>query len=438
MAGGGRLGILELELECGALLILRAAANPSVHTSPLLSGSESLAETLMGSLRWYGFMPKINKSPLRYLSITSLLVLLSVNSVSAESATLLENHKTEQRTSVLTGALPNLQAHDDSGGLISLRNLCNGKYTVLAAGCLTCPEFHRGYAEVEAASVDYAPLDVQFFFVYKTLRHPELDGYVQAQNLSERLMQLETARDKLGTTIPWLCDTMDDSLRRELGFGANSVYLISPEGEIVYATERINATSFRRALVQHVGATDSITTVSELDLPRHTRPKRLINEDSSIRVERPDGLTILKTTPVTPEDTYYVKLRVEAEPALLETGKGRIFLGFYPDPIHGAFWNNLTDPMQYTLTSPGEAKAMPAIASARKGPGDKDSEPRQFWVSIDASAPLETMQLNLKYFACTDSLCLALSQNYLIHFEAINDGSRTFGMNRGKKRKSRK
>ncbi|MGZ0657521.1 TlpA family protein disulfide reductase [Coraliomargarita sp. W4R53] len=383
-------------------------------------------------------MLKLKKSPIRYLSISGLLALLSVHPLSAERTASLGNHPAEQQTSVLTGALPDLQAHNDLGELLSLKDLCHGKYTVLAAGCLTCPEFHRGYAEVEAAKVDYAPLDVQFFFVYKSLRHPELDGYVQAQNLSERLMQLESAREKLGTTIPWLCDTMDDSLRRELGFGANSIYLISPEGEIVYATERINVASFRRALAQHVGTTDSITTVSDLNLPRQTRPQRLINEDSSTRVERPDGLTILKITPETPEDTYYVKLRVEAEPELLKTGKGRIFLGFYPDPIHGAFWNNLTEPMQYTLTLPDGGKATPAIASAQKGPGDKDSEPRQFWVSIDASAPLETMQLNLKYFACTDSLCLALSQNYLIHLEAINDGSRTFGMNRGGKRNSRK
>lgn len=383
-------------------------------------------------------MPKLIRSPIRYLSISCLLLVASLNSAPAERVTSLENRQTEPRTSVLTGALPDLQAYDDTGRLLRLRDLCLGKYTVLAAGCLTCPEFHRGYAEVEAASADYAPLDVQFFFVYKTLRHPELDGYVQAQNLSERLMQLEAAREKLGTSIPWLCDPMDDSLRKELGFGANSIYLISPEGEIVYATERIHAASFRRALVQHVGATDSVTTVSELDLPRQTRPKRLINEDSTIRVERPDGLTILKITPETPEDTYYVKLRVEAEPALLETGKGRIFLGFYPDPIHGAFWNNLTEPMRYTLTLPEGGTATPAIASAQKGPGDKDAEPRQFWVSIDASAPLESMQLNLEYFACTDSLCLALSQNYQIHFEAINDGSRTFGMNRGNQRNSKK
>ncbi|MDQ8196321.1 hypothetical protein QEH59_17935 [Coraliomargarita sp. SDUM461004] len=79
--------------------------------------------------------------------------------MSAERAASLENRQVESRTTVLKGSLPDLQVHDDLGELLRLRELCDGKYTVLAAGCLTCPEFHRGYAEVEAANVDYAPFE---------------------------------------------------------------------------------------------------------------------------------------------------------------------------------------------------------------------------------------------------------------------------------------
>ena len=43
-----------------------------------------------------------------------------------------------------------------------------------------------------------------------------------------------------------------------------------------------------------------------------------------------------------------VKLRAEADAELLKTGTGRFFLGFYPDPIHGVHWNNLTEPMKYS------------------------------------------------------------------------------------------
>jgi hypothetical protein len=343
--------------------------------------------------------------------------------------------RAQSRGGVYRGALPDLNAVSPDGATVSLNELTRGKYTVLAAGCLTCPEFHKAYREVEAAYVDYAPQGVQFFFVYKSLRHPELDGYLQPQNIAERLLQLKAAQAKLGTKVPWLADTMENEMREALGFGANSVYLISPEGEIVYASERINVASFRRALVEHLGEVDPVTSANDLGLPRITRPERLVNEESEIRVKRPDGLVILNITPEAPEDTYYVKLRAEAYPELLETGTGSLFLGFYPDPIHGAYWNNLTEPMQFTLTVPEGVEASPTTARAQAGPGDKDKNPRQFWVSIKADQPIDEMKLTLNYFACTDSLCLALSQSYTIHFEAADNGSRTFGMNRGSKRK---
>ena len=112
-----------------------------------------------------------------------------------------------------SGPLPDLNAFTAEGKPLELRNLCKGSYTVLASGCLTCPEFRRGYPEIEAASADYASKGVKFFYFYKSLRHPELDGYLQAQNISERLLQLVEARKKFGTKVimPWnKNDSSDD------------------------------------------------------------------------------------------------------------------------------------------------------------------------------------------------------------------------------------
>ncbi len=44
-------------------------------------------------------------------------------------------------------------------------------------------------------------------------------------------------------------------------------------------------------------------------------------------------MSILTIVPVKPTDTYYVKLCAEADPELLRTGTGRLFLRFYPDPV---------------------------------------------------------------------------------------------------------
>lgn len=337
-----------------------------------------------------------------------------------------------------SGPIPDMDAFTAEGIPIKVRDLCNGKYTVLAAGCLTCPLFHQNYPGIEAAYADYKDKGVQFFYFYKSLRHPELDGYVQAQNMSERLLQLAEARKKLGTKVPWIADTMDDDIRIGLRSGSWSVYLISPEGNVVYASGRIDRQALRSALAKVAGPVAMPTKTSELHLPRIARPAKLLNKDSELGVARPEGLTILRIVPHTPEETYYVKLRAEADDALLRTGTGRLFLGFYPDPIHDAHWNNLTPPMKYNLTLPEGSTASPAEASAKKGEGDSDTLPRQFWVNITSDKPFGELELKLDYFGCTPDLCLPLTQEYTIKMENENRGSGTFGMNTGRAGKSQR
>jgi hypothetical protein len=330
-----------------------------------------------------------------------------------------------------SGQLPDMDAYTAEGELVKVRELVDGKYAVLSAGCLTCPQFHQGYPEVEALAADYAPKGVHFFYFYKSLRHPELNGYVQAQNMEERFLQLKEAREKLGTKVPWIADTLDDSMRIGLNSGPNSLYLISPDGEIITASDRIEGNNFRQVLNKLVGPVESPTSLGDMDLPRVARQRNNINEDSDLGVHRPEGLTIVSITPLKPEETYYVKLRAEADRNLLRTGTGRLFLGFYPDPIHDAHWNNLVDPMKYVLKLPEGVSATPVEATAEKGRGDTDTRPRQFWVDIDGASPSDELQLALHYYGCTPDMCVAMTHEYTIRLENENRGSRTFGMNRG-------
>jgi hypothetical protein len=332
-----------------------------------------------------------------------------------------------------SGPIPEMNAFTSDGDAIKVNDLCKGKYTVLAAGCLTCPLFHQNYPEIEAAYADYKDKGVQFFYFYKYLRHPELDGYVQAQNISERLLQLAEARKKLGTKVPWIADTMEDDIRVGLRSGSWSVFLISPEGEVIYGSGSIEAKGLRNALTKAVGPVVDPTNTDELDLPKIARNEKLENRDSDLGVARPDGLTILKIVPHKAEETYYVKLRAEAEEALLVTGTGRLFLGFYPDPIHDVHWNNLAPPMQYKLSLPEGVNATPTVANALKGTGDGDTKPRQFWVDIVSDKPFRSIELKLDYYACTADMCLPLTHEYTIQMENENRGSRTYGMNKGNK-----
>lgn len=367
--------------------------------------------------------------PLVHLAVIAAMGMIALR-VDAQKAS--DRYRNVPAGGVLSrGPLPELEAFTAEGKPLKLRDLCAGKYTVLSVGCLTCPLFHQNYPEIEAAYADYAKRGVQFFYVYKSLRHPELNGYVPAQNMSERLRQLAEAKRMLGTRVPWIADTMEDSVRVGLRAGSYSVYLISPEGEIVYAADKIDGYGLRAALANAAGPVARPTRVSQLDLPRITRPAGLVNEDSAWGVKRPDGLNILALTPARPEETYYVKLRAEADDQLLRSGTGRLFLGFYPDPIHDAHWNNLAPPMEYTLTLPDGVTATPVQAAAQKGMGDSDTQPRQFWVDIASAKPFESLQLKLNYFACTPDLCMALTHGYTVEMKARDDGSRTYGMNKG-------
>lgn len=373
-------------------------------------------------------------TPLSMLFV--LLVFMHGNCVTAQdrdsSRADAQTYGSKKRGGVLRNvALPELEAHSADGMKIKLRELCDKKYTVLVAGCLTCPQFHRGYPEIEACSQDYSPKGVQFFYFYKSLRHPELNGYVEAQNMEERLLQLAEARKMLGTKVPWIADTIDNQIRDGLRSASNSMFLISPEGSIVYAADHLDGPSLRDALATSVGAVESPTLARDLILPRITRQKSGANVDSDTSVARPEGMVILAMTPRQPEATYYVKLRAEADANLLKTGTGRLFLGFYPDPIHGVHWNNLTKPMKYSLTLPSGVTATPAEASAKKGPGDKDTEPRQFWVDIEGNSPGASIELSMHYFGCTDTMCKALTQDYTVQFKPAEMGSSTFGFNRG-------
>ena len=331
---------------------------------------------------------------------------------------------------ITEGQLPDTDAHMPDGTPIKVRNLIKGKYTVIKSGCMTCPEFLIAYKELEATAADYEKKGVQFYYIYQSLRHPEREGYVQPQNTKERLMHVAEAKERLGTKVPWIMDTIDDSFRVAMKTNSNSVFIISPDSEIVYAADRMNSDGVRRALIDLVGPVENPTSPQDLDFPDLPRfpPKNITNE---IRVERPQGLVILKTTPTKPEETYFVKLRAEAEKSVLETGKGDLYLGFFPDPIHDAHWNNLTPGMKYVLELPDGVTIDPPTAVANKGPGDSDTEPRQFKLKVDADGKPGDIKLKIHYYACSPGMCEAKTHEYTIAFADMDRNSRTYSFNRG-------
>ncbi|MCB1122417.1 MAG: hypothetical protein KJT03_12765, partial [Verrucomicrobiae bacterium] len=167
-----------------------------------------------------------------------------------------------------------LKIYTESGELTTLLSIAQGKYTVLVSGCLTCPIFHRTYPGVEAVYQDFREKEnLQFFYLYKTLAHPEYNGYVQPVTLQERLAHIVEAKRVLDTSFDWLCDSMENAVRHTLGLGPNTQMIIDPEGEIVHALGWSDGEVLRQELEKLVGETRTHTEVSDLNLKRQTPAK---------------------------------------------------------------------------------------------------------------------------------------------------------------------
>ena len=81
----------------------------------------------------------------------------------------------------------------------------------------------RNVPSLETVYRDYSAEGVKFYYLYKALAHPGLNGYIRPHTLEERLLHIEEAKRTLGSEIPWLADSMENargsgSPRQEWGF----------------------------------------------------------------------------------------------------------------------------------------------------------------------------------------------------------------------------
>lgn len=329
--------------------------------------------------------------------------------------------------------LPEVTVYSADGRPFPTSNL-RGHYTVLTFGCLTCPPSMWSISGLEAVHRDYAPKGVEFFFIYKSLAHPELAGnYIQPFTLEERMAHATQAKEQFGTQIPWVVDAMDNRLKRALGDRPNSQFLIDPQGIVVRKRAWSNPALVRADLEELVGPVDQITREEDLSLKFSLPLKDKAMRNVVPRVAR-TRMTAIVTEPVIEPSAlpFYAKLRAEASAGLLSTGKGEMYIGFHLDPFQGGTWNNLAGALAFrmeasenTKTEPSEMTAsLPAIAS--------DADPREFFVEVSAWPVDEPLTLVVNYFVCaSDETCLAVEQRYRLHRKRDIDGGGARGAGAG-------
>ena len=275
---------------------------------------------------------------------------------------------------------------------------------------------------------DYAPQGVNFYYIYKTLAHPELDGYIEPFTLEERLMHVKEAQRTLGSEIIWISDTMSNDLKHALGDSPNSEFVVDPTGKIVRMRAWSRPDELRRDLEQLVGPVENPTRVSDLNLKIEAPPK-VAASGVVPRVRVPGRMMPVKIEPQSSSQPFYMKLRAEVDQRFLREGEGVLYLGFHPDPLYHVHWNNLVDSVRFEITAPDGITVSPATGEGPKVKEASDIDPREFLVDIKRSGDSqEPLQLAVRYFACNDEegWCVAISQEYAISLERDPDGGRRF------------
>ncbi len=278
---------------------------------------------------------------------------------------------------------------------------------------------------------DYSPKGVRFYFIYKALAHPETNGYVQPVSLEERLLHIAEAKAKLGSQIPWLCDTMKNNALHALGNAPNSEFIIDPQGRVVVRRVWSRPDELRKDLEKLVGAVERPTKVEDLQIKPYFRPSR---QDAPIaKLELPANLRPLQVRTSLSTEPYYAKLRAEAEPAVLEGSPGKIYLGFRFDPLYHVHWNNLAGPFEFAISDQQNVQIEPAKGTGPKLEAETDSAPREFLLQVTPKGGpgKGSFQVVVRYFAChgTDGWCKPFTHTYHVKLEWDRDGGRV--MRRG-------
>tara|TARA_R110002049_G_scaffold72490_7_gene187548 strand:- start:127260 stop:129368 length:2109 start_codon:yes stop_codon:yes gene_type:complete len=330
-----------------------------------------------------------------------------------------------------TGLPEELQVYNVDRELVPVNHIFQSEYTVIVGGCLTCPEFRNSYPEIEAVARDFKDRGVDFYFLYQSLTHPENWGFVQPSSIEDRFAQVDHAKELLQTQIPWLTDPIDNSLKTYFVLAPNSQFVFDRSGKIVHRSSWGRGSSLRESLETRVGKPKTLTTVQDLNLPRFERHLTSKSEMLLERV-RVEGKAVPlrvqsggESNPVDAlrsftfnQSNRYVKLRPEADQQLIETGTGKLYLGFRQDPVLGASWNNLASPPEYKVIAEG-ANVSPASGHSKRLDVESDNEPREFLVDVKDWTAEKPISVKIQYFACNKEKgwCKSVQQEFTVWLE---------------------
>ena len=260
------------------------------------------------------------------------------------------------------------------------------------------------------------------------MQHPEINNFVSAFSLQERLQHVQQAKRRLKTEIPWICDNMENSVKKAFGGAPNGEFILSPDGTILRKRFWSNPEVLRDDLADLVGPSKTVTRAEEVDAG-FTLENRDIASGVVPRLKLPGGLAPLVVEPLDDGGfPYFAKLRAEASPDLLgPAAEGKMYFAVYLDPLYKVHWNNRAGNVRLTVEAPQGVALDPSSLQGPKVEADADVDPRQFLVDIARGNSDEPLKVVLEYTVCDDgeSFCTTVTQTYRLRFRRTGDiGSR--------------
>ncbi len=334
---------------------------------------------------------------------------------------------------IIKRQLPDVYVYNARGLKIKLRGVVSeGACSVLVFGDLTDPRFIENYRDVEALARDYAPLGARFSYIHGYLKHPENNGFLQPYHLKERARQTQLAAENLATSIPWLHDAMDNQTAKALApKQINDVFVFSADGTEIHAGEISDIEALRNALAEAVGQAPTTTPLDVIPTAS-IEPVNMMEANYAPRVTvnaKTEKFEPLQLTPMESRAPHYVKVRVEANTEMLETGDGKLYLGFHIDPLYQVEWNNLGEPLNYQLKT-RQGVVAPSINSAQRVTATAtDAEPREFLLQgrkLDLNQPL-ALQVNYSVHSIASKKNIEVSQQYIIYLDRDEYAGKVMG-----------
>ena len=288
---------------------------------------------------------------------------------------------------------------------------------------------------METIYLDYAPKGVKFYYVYKALAHPEYERYVTPFTHKERLMHVAEARRRLQSQVSWLCDTMSNDLRHAVGTAPNAEFILDPDGKVLVARVWSEPDQLRKYLEEMIGPVDNPTREEDLNMKRIPAPEPVATGVVE-KVQIPGRMRPLIIEPDlnrVEEIPFYAKLRAEADAGLLETGSGKLYVGFHLDPLYAVHWNNEVAPVSFDIRTPEGVEVTPSAGKAPEVEAKADNDAREFLLDVKASDRSKPLDLTVRYFACdnANTFCIPVTQSYAVHLKPDPDGGSAMGRRRG-------